>query len=154
MAQMKAVCVLKSNDVNGTITFVQKAPGEKVEVTGTITGLGEGEHGFHIHEFGDTTSGCVSAGPHFNPFKKTHGGPDNEERHVGDLGNIPAVKDKPTDVKMDDKLISLSGGNSIIGRCLVVHEKRDDLGMGGDDESKKTGNAGPRIACGVIGITK
>ena len=72
-------------------------------------------------------------------------------RHVGDLGNIQTDANGVATLTMKDKIISLHGENSIVGRCLVVHEKPDDLGRGGNDESKKTGNAGKRLACGIIG---
>ena len=99
------------------------------------------------------------AGPHFNPAGKTHGGPSDEERHAGDLGNITAGADGVATVSVTDTQIPLSGPNSILGRAVVVHELEDDLGRGDHSEpgtqgktSKTTGNAGARQACGVIGM--
>ncbi|XP_064150868.1 superoxide dismutase [Cu-Zn]-like [Loxodonta africana] len=148
----KAVCVLKGDGpVAGTVYFEQKGDGP-VKVSGRIKGLTEGLYGFHVHQFGDNTQGSTSAGPHFNPQSKKHGGPQSEERHVGDVGNVTAHKDGVADVCIEDSVISLTGSNSIIGRTMVIHEKVDDLGQGGNEESTKTGNAGGRLACAVIGI--
>lgn len=124
-----------------------------MSVTGEISGLAPGLHGFHIHEFGDNTNGCTSAGPHFNPTKQEHGAPDAAVRHVGDLGNIEAGSDGIAKIDLSDKLISLNGDNNIVGRTVVVHADIDDLGVGGHDLSKSTGNAGARLGCGVIGIS-
>ncbi|KAK7502968.1 hypothetical protein BaRGS_00005594 [Batillaria attramentaria] len=149
MASVKGVCVLVGS-VQGTLKFSETDGVTKVE--GDVKGLTPGKHGFHIHQFGDTTEGCASAGPHFNPRGKEHGGPTVDNRHAGDLGNIVAGEDGVAKVSITDKQIPLAGPNSIIGRTLVVHEKEDDLGKGGNPESLKTGNAGGRIACGIIGI--
>jgi len=144
----------------GLITLHQDTP-ELCEIRYKITGLEVGEHGFHIHEFADFSEGCKSAGPHYNPHLRQHGGPDDEERHVGDLGNIVGNADGEAEGVFEDKLIKLSGEFSVIGRSFMVHEDPDDLGLGDDTDpsgkingqcSKVTGNAGARIACGEIMI--
>jgi Cu-Zn family superoxide dismutase len=71
---------------------------------------------------------------------------------VGDLGNIDAGSNGVATVNITDSVISLHGAHNIIGRALVVHNGTDDLGKAGTEESKKTGTAGSRVACGVIGI--
>jgi len=151
----KAVCVVSGDaQVKGTLVFEQQGNGP-VTVTGEVTGLKPGLHGFHIHEFGDGTNGCTSAGPHFNPEGKDHGGPDHEIRHAGDLGNVEANDNGTAKVNIQDAQISLqTGRNNIVGRSLVVHADPDDLGQGGHELSKTTGNAGGRLACGVIGLAK
>ncbi|GLV31187.1 Superoxide dismutase 1 [Carabus blaptoides fortunei] len=151
---VKAVCVLNSEAVKGTVFFEQEAPNSAVKVTGEVSGLTKGLHGFHIHEFGDNTNGCISAGPHFNPHGKDHGAPTASVRHAGDLGNVEAGDDGVAKVNITDKEISLCGPMSIIGRTLVVHADPDDLGVGGHELSKTTGNAGARVVCGVVGIAK
>jgi len=120
-----------------------------------ITGLTPGVHGFHIHEKGDLTNGCISCGPHFNPGNFSHASPNDTMRHVGDLGNIEADANGTVVLTLNDTLVQLSGPFSVLGRSVVVHALPDDLGRGVGDkeaESKKTGNAGARVACGVIGI--
>lgn len=113
----------------------------------------KGDHGFHIHEYGDFTRGCKSAGEHFNPQKMDHGAPTDKIRHVGDLGNVRADNFGVAHISLSDKMISLNPNhaNNIIGRSIVVYEKPDDLGRGASLDSSKTGNAGVRIACGVVG---
>ncbi|XP_065185184.1 uncharacterized protein LOC135815773 [Sycon ciliatum] len=150
---VNAACVLAGDSaVKGVITFTQ-AEGATT-VTGEVTGLAPGNHGFHVHVYGDNTNGCTSAGPHFNPSNKTHGAPCDENRHAGDLGNVVAGDDGVAKVNITDSQIPLSGPNSIIGRTVVVHADPDDLGKGGHELSLSTGNAGARVACGVIGIAK
>lgn len=73
-------------------------------------------------------------------------------RHVGDLGNIVANAEGIAETKVSDTVITLHGARSILGRAVVVHTGEDDLGRGTSPDSKKTGNAGGRTACGVIGI--
>jgi Cu-Zn family superoxide dismutase len=143
-----AQCILEHSDtVKGSILLIQ-APGTATLVKGTITGLTPGLHGFHIHEFGDMSDGCKSMGGHYNPDGVDHG--DINEGHVGDLGNITADESGTAKFTIEAKRVDLLGERSVIGRGFVVHSDEDDLGKGGDDESMKTGNAGDRLACGVI----
>ena len=148
---IKAVAVLGHGDAKGIITFVQK-PGKATIISGSISGLTEGLHGFHIHEFGDLSDGCDSAGGHYNPHGVDHGDVDNG--HIGDLGNIEANSKGVAEFKIKSKTIQLQGATSIVGRAVVVHEDEDDLGKGGDEESLKTGNAGNRAGCGVITLSE
>jgi superoxide dismutase, Cu-Zn family len=144
--------------VKGEVTFTQSAAGCPVFVEIDISGLKPNQnHGFHIHEKGDiVTNGCTSTGDHFNPLKAVHGGPMDKIRHVGDLGNVKTDADGKVTVKFVDSFLSLtSGENNILGRAVVIHEAEDDLGKGKGElqaGSLKTGNAGGRLACGVIGI--
>ncbi|KAL3091550.1 hypothetical protein niasHS_005105 [Heterodera schachtii] len=120
---------------------------------GTIR-LEPGNHGLHFHQFGDISKACMAAGAHFNPYNVSHGAPNARVRHVGDLGNLAANADGIAVVDIQDRLLKLNGLHSVVGRALVVHEKRDDLGLGANAESLKTGNSGKRVGCGVVGITK
>ncbi|KAI1288871.1 Superoxide dismutase [Cu-Zn] [Mortierella claussenii] len=153
---VKAVCVFRSNEKNvtGTIHFTQENQDAPVHVKAEVAGLTPGKHGFHVHEFGDNTNGCMSAGAHFNPHGHTHGAPDAKVRHAGDLGNIDIDANGKGSLDITDVQIKLIGPHSIIGRTIVVHDGEDDLGLGGHELSASTGNAGGRAACGVIGITK
>jgi superoxide dismutase, Cu-Zn family len=150
-----AVAVLRGDsNVKGTVTFEQSAEDSPTTITWNITGHdANAERGMHVHAFGDNTNGCTSAGPHFNPFNKTHGAPSDDERHVGDLGNFKTDGQGNAQGSVHDKLISLVGPNSVIGRTIVVHAGTDDLGKGNTEESKKTGNAGARPACGESILT-
>ncbi|KAJ2458215.1 Superoxide dismutase [Cu-Zn] [Coemansia sp. RSA 2424] len=150
-----AVAVLKgASAVTGTVILTQQTPESATKVQARITGLTPGKHGFHIHEFGDNTNGCTSAGPHYNPNGHPHGAPTAAQRHVGDLGNLTAPEEGEAVFEIEDKQVTLFGEHSVIGRTVVVHALEDDLGLGGHELSITTGNAGDRLACGVIGISQ
>ncbi|PKU69339.1 superoxide dismutase [Cu-Zn], chloroplastic-like isoform X2 [Dendrobium catenatum] len=150
----KAVAVLKgSSQVEGIVTLLQENDGSPTTVKVRVSGLTPGPHGFHVHDYGDITNGCISTGSHFNPNKMTHGAPKDNIRHAGDLGNIFANSDGVAEATIVDAQIPLSGPTAVIGRSFVVHELEDDLGKGGKELSLSTGNAGGRLACGVVGLT-
>ncbi len=146
----KAIAVLhptQGSKVEGTVTFTKA--GDGVKIVAEISGLTPGKHGFHIHEFGDCSApDATSAGGHFNPTNNPHAGHDAEARHAGDLGNLEADKSGKARLELTDKTMMMSGEKSIIGRGLIVHEKADDL------KTQPTGDAGGRVACGVIGVAK
>ena len=135
----------KSGNASGTVSFYQL--GSKVRMVANVSGLVPGrEHGFHIHEAGDCSSGDgMSAKGHFNPMGKPHGHYSSAERHAGDM---PALKaDANGNAKLETELDVVTvapGPASIVGRGLIVHADPDDY------KTQPTGNAGARIACGVI----
>ena len=143
-----AVVVLQpvgGSGVSGTIRFVQRDG--VLEVTGTVTGLTPGPHGFHIHEYGDLTDTRegLSAGGHYNPTGRPHGAPGEARRHVGDLGNIVADAQGVARINVRDGVIRLDGPYSIVGRAAVVHAQADKF-------TQPVGDAGGRVAFGVVGI--
>jgi len=139
--------------VSGTLTVTATAfPRSAVVIAGKVYGLTPGKHGFHIHMNGTLTNKCKDTGGHFNPDGVDHMGPTDEVRHAGDLGNIVTPDLGPTTIYIYDSKVSLGDGGvyDIAGRGIVIHAGEDDLGRGGDDGSRKTGNAGGRVACGTI----
>jgi Cu-Zn family superoxide dismutase len=154
-----AVCELgpapggPSDGPRGRVTFTQARGERMVRVHVRVSGVKAGLHGLHIHELGDLTRGCASAGGHFNPGNNSHGGPGDVVRHTGDLGNVLGDVAGEVDVVLQDAVISLDPASVdyIIGRSVVLHADEDDLGRGGHADSLSTGHAGARIACGVIG---
>jgi superoxide dismutase, Cu-Zn family len=135
----------KGNKTIGEADFEQV--GNKVRIVIFVQGLKPGqEHGLHIHEKGDCSSGDgMSAGGHFNPHGKPHGNPSSSERHAGDLPSLKANKQGRANVKVEvDGLTVAPGPASVIGRAVIVHADPDDY------KTQPTGNAGARLACGVI----
>jgi Cu-Zn family superoxide dismutase len=147
---LRGVAYLNSEDgsVQGRLRldqfFQKNAP---THIYGNVTGLGPGLHGIAIATWGNLTEQCHSIGAHFNPDMMAHGAPNDQQRHVGDLGNIQGQA--PVDIV--DKRVSLFGRNSVMGRSVVVYMMPDDLGKSDSPYSLIDGNAAPVVACGVIG---
>ena len=134
----------KGNSASGTVTFEQR--GGKVRVSGTVTGLKpNAEHGFHVHEKGDCSSGDgMSAGGHFNPEGKPHG-PQTAPHHAGDMPSLKADAGGRAKATFVLEGVTVSPGpTSVVGRGLIVHKDPDDY------RTQPTGNAGARLACAVI----
>lgn len=160
--ELRATCVIQpgaSPTVKGVVSFYQSSESDEIQVTVKISGLdplaadnSNLKHGFHIHQWGDITGGCASTGGHYNPLGKNHGAPEDDERHVGDFGNLNQTSDGKIERIFSDPVATLFGPYSIIGRAVVLHAKADDLGKGGDAASLANGNAGARLGCCVIGV--
>src|SRR5699024_2746069 len=136
------VTLTKEIDVMGKVTFTKE--GDGVRVQGNISGLKEGKHGFHIHQYGDCRADDgSSAGGHYNPAGNDHAARTDSVRHMGDMGNISADAVGTARVDYVDSVIDM---NMIMGRAVVIHGGEDDL------TSQPSGAAGARMACGVIGI--
>lgn len=135
----------KGNTTSGSVTFTQT--GSKVLVIAEIRGLKpNAEHGFHIHEKGDCSSGDgMSTGGHFNPTTQAHGAHGTGSHHSGDLPSLIADANGVAKLKFESATITVDAGlTNIIGRGLIVHRDPDDY------KTQPTGNAGPRLACSVI----
>jgi len=143
-------------EINGYAKFIEDYENGLIKIELNLSGLKPNSlHGFHVHEAGDLTDKCTSMCAHFNPYGKTHGCPGMKNRHVGDLGNIKTNSKGDVKYYFYDNMIKLRGNKcNIIGRGLIIHEDEDDCGQGNNAESLKTGNAGKRIACAVIGYSK
>lgn len=135
----------QNSNVSGLVTFRQK--NKAVQVTVEVKGLvPNSEHGFHVHEKGDCSSGDgMSAGGHFNPDNASHGAHTNPQHHVGDLPSLKADAQGNVKLSFESSSISLlDGASNIVGRGLIVHRDPDDF------KTQPTGNSGPRLSCGVI----
>lgn len=137
----------KGSSVTGTVQFFPLAEGG-VRVQGRVEGLApNSEHGFHIHEKGDCSSGDgLSAGGHFNPAQQAHGKfNDSKAHHAGDLPSLDADPQGVATIDFVSKELTLDrGSNGILGRGLIVHNDPDDY------TTQPTGNSGARLACAVI----
>lgn len=131
--------------VQGKVHFQQHQHGA-VKVTGQVSGLQpQSEHGFHIHEKGDCTSADgSSAGGHFNPANSQHGKHNHGTRHAGDLPSLRANAQGIATLQYESEQISLNGDANITDLAIVVHADPDDF------TTQPAGNAGTRLACGVI----
>ena len=133
--------------VSGRLQVMTMGP-NAVHVAGDVGGLAPGSsHGFHIHETGDCSAAdASSAGGHFNPTDSAHGRMDDGPHHAGDIDNIVANAQGVAHVNMHVPGLTLGTGaaNDVAGRAIVVHAVADDY------SSQPAGNAGKRIACGVI----
>ncbi len=135
----------RGNAASGEVRFTQQ--GDKVLVSGEVRGLKpNAEHGFHVHEKGDCSSGDgMSTGGHFNPMGKMHGAHEGSEHHVGDLPSLKADAYGVARISFESSSISVGSGSSdVVGHGLIVHRDPDDF------KTQPTGNAGPRLACAVI----
>ena len=133
------------NQTSGMVNFAQH--GGTVTVSGQVRGLKpNAEHGFHVHETGDCSSGDgMSAGGHFNPTGLPHGKQGVDAHHAGDLPSLKADASGVATFSFESTMTAIGAGVAgIVGRGLIVHQDPDDY------KTQPTGNAGARLACAVI----
>ena len=162
-------CKSNKAQISGTIKLHQCNPKFPTVIIINLKGFKRNkEHAIHIHEYGNISEGCMSSGGHYNPYNKKHGSYtfDGNNRHAGDLvNNITSNNKGEVKLKFSDNLVDLFGEESVIGRTIVIHSGIDDLGRGGMKNGKivdkkvhaqslKTGNAGGRMSCAIIGRDK
>lgn len=135
--------------VSGKITLMPMGGG--VHMTGMVGGLAPNSvHGFHVHEKGDCSAAdASSAGGHFAPASNPHGKRGSGPHHAGDMDNITANAEGVASINKHLDDVTLGGGaaNDIAKRAIVVHANADDY------TSQPSGDAGARVACGLINVT-
>ena len=130
----------------GTVTLTQLGDGS-VRVNVDLTGVPPGVHGFHIHDKGDCGDNGNAAGGHYNPASTAHGAPSADPHHAGDFGNVTADADGRVRTEFTTRSVTVEAGPmTAIGHAVILHANPDDL------VTQPTGNAGARIACGVVGM--
>lgn len=128
----------------GTVMLTQLGDGS-VRVKVDLTGVPAGVHGFHIHDKGDCGDNGNAAGGHFNPATTAHGAPSADPHHAGDFGNVTAAADGSVHTDFTTRSVTVEAGpNSAVGHAVILHANPDDL------VTQPTGNAGARIACGIV----
>jgi len=142
---MAVLTPISGSHAQGSVHFEQMSDGT-VEIKLDITGLAPNSvHGFHLHDKGDCADNGNAAGGHFNPTNMPHGSPDAQSHHAGDFGNITADDKGEVHTLLSSALVSVAPGpNSVVGHGVIVHANPDDM------TTQPSGNAGPRIACGVV----
>lgn len=129
---------------HGSVHLTQLADGT-VDVEIDLTGVPPGVHGFHVHDKGDCGDNGMAAGGHFNPMNMPHASPDAASHHAGDFGNVTADEKGEVHTRFNTHSITVAPGTtSAVGRAVILHANPDDL------TTQPTGNAGGRIACGII----
>ena len=158
--EMRAIATIGGPDgINGVVYLSQNMPpAGAVTLNGIINGLKPGKHGIHVNQLGDLRDNCQATGQHYNPYNFSHGPPSVRHRHLGDLGNIEADADGVANFTITDKMMTLSGSRSIVGRPIVIDGGEDTFSRiksgkennDAMDDSKDKSKDSP-VACGIIG---
>jgi Cu-Zn family superoxide dismutase len=155
--EQTAICIMKTafGEKKGVAIFRQKSPNAPTIIEAKFKGLDPNtKKGFHLQELGDLSRYCLSTDGHYNPFGRNHGDITDQDRHVGDLGNIVIDANGNSYFNVSNDILSLRGDYTIIGRTCTLHTKDDDLGRGTSADSRRNGHAGGRGACGIIGFAR
>jgi Cu-Zn family superoxide dismutase len=141
---MAVMTPISGSTATGTAHFQELSDGS-VDVTLDLRNVPPGVHGFHIHQNGDCGDNGNAAGGHFNPTNMPHAAPEAQSHHAGDFGNVTADASGVVSTSFNTRSITVHEGTaSAVGHAVILHGNPDDL------TTQPSGNAGPRIACGVV----